>query len=116
MTITVGDIYTKFPSFRQEDMIKLMNGRTDFTGKDSVSLTNIASYTGTYAKELSIFTAQREGNSFVNMCPEGQRAEISQEINVNKSERGETSNNRGIHQQIPIDTSVFDLAKQREEV
>lgn len=50
------------------------------------------------------------------MCPEGQRAEISQEINVNKSGRGETSNNRGIHQQIPIDTSVFDLAKQREEV
>lgn len=55
MTITVGDIYTKFPSFRQEDMIKLMNGRTDFTGKDSVSLTNIASYTGTYAKRTIYF-------------------------------------------------------------
>ena len=46
MAITVGDIYTQFPGFNPKDMIALMNGRTDFDGSDTVSLSNIASYNG----------------------------------------------------------------------
>ncbi len=77
MTITVGDIYTQFPTFNEKDMIKLMNGKTDFNGRDTVSLANIAAYKGEFADELSVFTAKREGKSFVNMYSKDKRQEIA---------------------------------------
>lgn len=114
MAITVGDIYKQFPTFKKEDMIKLMDGRDDFTGRDTVSLANIASYKGEYAKELSIFTAQKEGKSFVNMCQESKRTEISQGINGNSKDDKNVADNGVVPQNVPMDMSIFDVAKQRE--
>lgn len=59
MAITVGDIYTAFPTFNPKDMIALM-GTKNFNGRSSVSLRNIANYKGGMAQELSIFVAQKE--------------------------------------------------------
>jgi len=115
MAITVGDIYTQFPTFKPEDMIKLMNGRTDFTGRDTVSLANIAAYKGQFAQELSVFTAKREGKSFVNMYSDDKRQEIAQAANINTDNKnGGKEQQKPVPGYIPMDTSVFDIAKQTE--
>ena len=59
MAITVGDIYTAFPTFNPKDMIALV-GKDNFNGRSQVSLSKIASYQGGMAQELSIFVAQKE--------------------------------------------------------
>lgn len=118
MTITVGDIYTQFPTFKPEDMIKLMNGRTDFNGRDTVSLTNIAAYKGGFAEELSIFTAQREGKSFVNMFSEDRRQDIAQaaHIQVDNTDNDKNDEQKTVPAHIAMGTSVFDIAKRNENI
>ncbi len=113
MTITVGDIYGKFPGFNPKDMIALMNGRTDFDGSDTVSLSNLASYNGSYASQLSVFVAEREGKSFTNMLPKNQRntvnvaAGISETDNNSKDKKTDKAVSTP---EIPMDTSIFDIA------
>lgn len=107
MSITVGDIYKAFPTFKTEDMIKLMNGRSDFNGSSKVSLTNIASYNGGMANELSIFAAKKEGKSFISMLSD------TKQENVQKSGVMKDNNNQkdkwGTPNKIPMGTSIFNI-------
>lgn len=117
MAITVGDIYTQFPTFKPEDMVKLMNGRTDFNGRDTVSLTNIAAYKGEFADELSVFTAKKEGKSFVNMYPKDKRQEIAQAAQIKTDGQDNTKKNgqNAVPAYIPMEQSVWDIAKRNEQ-
>lgn len=113
MSITVGAIYTQFPSFDPKDMIKLMNGRTDFNGRDEVSLSNIAAYQGKFSQELSIFTAQSEGKSFTNMLAEGKRDKVSDESGIKNNNSQDNNVNNGITTVIPMDKSIFDIKNKQ---
>ncbi len=44
MTITVGAIYTAFPGFKPEDMIKLCDGNKELNGRTIIPLANIAAF------------------------------------------------------------------------
>lgn len=112
MTITVGDIYTQFPGFNPQDMITLMNGRTDFDGSDAVPLANIAGYSGGYAEELSIFTAKQEGKSFMDMLHGEAGKKISAEAGIQDDNKKSDNKTRGIQSSIPMDTSIWDIANK----
>lgn len=117
MSITVGAIYTQFPNFDPKDMIKLMNGRTDFTGRDEVSLSNIASYQGKLSNELSIFTAKSEGKSFTNSLAEGKRNKVTAEAGIKNDITNDNNvNQNGLPAAIPMDKSIFDIKNKNREV
>lgn len=107
MSITVGDIYAAFPTFKTEDMIKLMNGRSDFNGSTKVSLANIASYDGGMAHELSIFAAKKEGKSFVSMLSDTKQENI-QKSGILKDNNSQTDK-WDRQNKIPMGTSIFNL-------
>ncbi len=111
MSITVGDIYKQFPTFRQEDMIKLMNGRTNFNGRDTVSLQNIAAFKGQYDEELSIFVAKKEGKSFVGMLNGSKLENVQKETGIQANKNNGSENKQGSNY-IAMNTSIFDVAKQ----
>ena len=112
MSITVGDIYGQFPGFNPKDMIALMNGRTDFDGSDTVSLSNIASYNGSFASQLSIFVAEREGKSFTNLLPKNQRSTVNAAAGINETDNSkDKKTDKAVSTpEIPMDTSIFDIA------
>lgn len=110
MTITVGDIYTAFPGFKPSDMIKLCNGNENLNGRTVVSLANIAAFGD---KDLSVFVAKKEGKAYTGLLSKGESAEVSAAAGVNKNTgTQEASNNQS---QIPMDTSVFDIAAQKKQ-
>lgn len=91
-------------------MIKLMNGRTDFNGRDEVSLSNIAAYQGKFSQELSIFTAQSEGKSFTNMLGQGKRDKVTAEAGIkNDNLNDNNAKNNALPAVIPMDKSIFDI-------
>ena len=110
--ITVGDIYGQFPGFNPKDMIALMNGRTDFDGSDTVSLSNIASYNGSFASELSVFVAEKEGKSFTNMLPKNQRITVNAAAGISETDNSkDKKTDKAVSTpEIPMDTSIFDIA------
>lgn len=112
MSITVGDIYGQFPGFNPKDMIALMNGRTDFDGSDTVSLSNIASYNGSFASQLSVFVAEREGKSFTNLLPKNQRITVNAAAGISETDNSKDKNTEklALNNEIPMDTSIFDIA------
>ncbi len=110
MSIRVEDIYKKFPFFKTEDMNKLMNGRKNYNGKDIVPLTNIASYQGNYSKDLSLFTAQKEGSNFIEKCPPKKQIGIVNKIGADKF------NNSFNTQPFNKNESIFDISKQRKDI
>ena len=110
MAITVGDIYTAFPTFKPKDMIDLM-GTEDFNGNSVVSLNKITHYRGGMAQELSVFTAKKEGKAYTNMLSEPQRERISEQGGVRLAgNKPDTAAERRNAKIIPMDTSVFNLA------
>ena len=111
MSITVGDIYKQFPTFRQEDMIKLMNGKTDFNGRDTVSLQNIAAFKGQYDMELSVFAAKKEGKSFVGRLNGSKLENVQKETGIQANKNNGSENKQGSNH-IAMNTSIFDVAKQ----
>lgn len=113
MAITVGDIYTAFPTFKPKDMIDLM-GTEKFNGRSEVSLSKIAHYKGGMAQELSIFTAKKEGKTFTNMLSQGERERISEQGKVKTDEtRSGNDTQKPLSRQIPMDTSVFDIKREQ---
>lgn len=112
MAITVGAIYTQFPNFNPEDMIKLMNGRTDFSGNDEIPLSNIASYQGRYSKDLSIFAAKSEGESFIKLVDKDNSAKIQKQAGINSDKADKNNQTEGI---IPMDKSIFDIENEKSK-
>ena len=110
MSITVGDIYTAFPTFKPKDMIDLM-GTEKFNGRSEVSLSKIAHYKGGMAKELSVFTAKKEGKSYTNMLSQTERQKVSEKAKINTGEN--KTQEKPVPKNISMDTSVFDLNKQQ---
>ena len=108
MTITVGAIYTAFPNFNPDDMIKLCNGNKDLNGRTVVPLANIAAFGD---KNLSVFVAKKEGKTYTGMLPKNERAEINSAAKLKDAEPvQEKDNNANSGREIPRDTSVFDIA------
>lgn len=107
--ITVGDIYTAFPTFKPKDMIDLM-GTEKFNGQSQVSLNKIARYKGGMANELAIFTAQREGKAYTNMLSQTERQKVSEKANLSEN----TQQQKTVPQNIPMDTSVFDIERPQQ--
>ena len=107
MTITVGDIYGKFPNFRPEDMIELCDGNKNLNGRTVVPLANIAAFGN---NNLSVFAAEREGKAFTGLLPKNSRTKISQEAGIveNTQDKKPEAGNQN-NQTIPKDTSIFDV-------
>ncbi len=106
MTITVGDIYTAFPTFNPKDMIALV-GTENFNGRNSISLSKIAYYKGGMAQELSIFVAQKEGKTFTNMLSDSKREAVIEAGAIKQT--GNNKDKKSIPSQIPMDKSIFDI-------
>lgn len=113
MAITVGDVFTKFPSFRPEDMEKLV-GNKNYNGRTTISLNNIAQYQGQYAKELSIFVASREKQDYTKLLSDNQRTQVNEQTGI-KDDKKQADKNNSEPANIPMDESVFDIAKLRGE-
>ena len=110
MTITVGDIYGKFPNFRPEDMIKLCNGNENLNGRTVVPLANIAAFND---NNLSIFAAEREGKNYTNLLPKNARTQINQEAGIVENTPDKKPGVNLQHQQaIPMDTSIFAIKSE----
>ena len=110
MAITVGDIYTAFPTFNPKDMIALV-GKDNYNGRSQVSLSKIASYQGGMAQELSIFVAQKEGKSFTNMLTDSKREAVIEAGAIKQTEnnKDKKQDKKSIPSHIPMDKSVFDI-------
>ena len=106
MAITVGDIYTAFPTFNPKDMIALV-GTENFNGRNSISLSKIANYKGGMAQELSIFVAQKEGKTFTNMLSDSKREAVIEAGAIKQT--GNNKDKKSIPSQIPMDKSIFDI-------
>lgn len=113
MTITVGDIYTAFPGFRPEDMIKLCNGNENLNGRTVVPLANIAAYGD---MNLSVFVAGREGKSYTNLLATNERAAVNKAAGV-KNDEEEKNNGQGVNNQqtIAMDTSIWNIKQPKKE-
>ena len=110
MSITVGDIYTKFPNFKPQDMIDLV-GSSNFDGRTQISLGQIASYKGGYSQELNVFTAEKEGKSFTEKLSSKHRQEVNDLAGIEKPQN-DISNSQGANvPKLPMDVSVFDYPK-----
>lgn len=112
MAITVGDIFTQFPSFKPEDMEKLV-GNKDYNGRTAIPLTKIAAYQGTYAKDLSVFVAGREKQDYTRLLADNQRTQVNEQLGI-KDDTNKSPQNNPIPAHIPMDKSVFDY--QRPEM
>lgn len=110
MSITVGDIYTKFPNFKPQDMIDLV-GSSNFDGRTQISLSKIASYKGGYSQELNVFTAAKEGKAFTEKLSSKHRQEVNDLAGIEKPQNG-IQNSQGTNvPKLPMDVSVFDYPK-----
>lgn len=108
MTITVGDIYSAFPTFSPEAMIKLCNGNKELNGRTVVPLANIAAFGN---QELSIFAAEREGKNFTNLVSKQERPKLNRAAGIKDTENPQTGNkNENNLNSIPMDKSIFDIA------
>ena len=114
MTITVGDIYGKFPNFRPEDMIELCDGNKDLNGRTVVPLANIAAFGN---NNLSVFAAEREGKAFTGLLPKNARTKINQEAEIVDKNQDKTaaSGSKQSAGAIPKNTSVFDIAPRKNQ-
>lgn len=72
MTLTVGAIFTEFPTFKPEDMEKLV-GHKNYNGRTQINLQNVVLLKNT---DLWTFAAKEEGEHFTNLLPTGQRVGI----------------------------------------
>lgn len=113
MTITVGAIYTAFPSFKPEDMIKLCDGNKELNGRTIVPLANIAAFGN---KELSIFAAKLEGKNYTNLLAKNERAQVNEAAGVQDAEMSsKNQQEHGQEQVISMDTSIFDVAMNNKK-
>ena len=115
MAITVGDIYTAFPTFNPKDMIALV-GTENFNGRSSVSLSKIANYKGGMAQELSVFVAQKDGKTFTNMLSYSKREAVIEAGAIKQTEnnKDKKQDKKSIPSQIPMDKSVFDIKNTKK--
>lgn len=109
MAITVGDVFTQFPSFRPEDMEKLV-GNKNYNGRTAISLTNIAKYQGQYAQDLSVFVAGREKQNYTKLLADNQRTKVNEQVDI-KDDKNLPGQNNPMPAHIPMDKSVFDYQK-----
>ncbi len=108
MGITAGDIFTRFgENDTTKALVRKLVGKDDFDGKTSISLYTIASYQGNMADELSVFVAEKEGKSYVDMLSDNRKTEIAQKTGINSG----TDENKNQIGKIPMDTSIFDIQK-----
>ncbi len=113
MTITVGDIYSAFPTFSPEAMIKLCNGNKELNGRTVVPLANIAAFGN---QELSIFAAEREGKNFTNLVSKEERPKLNKAAGIQDEQVSNQDNKtKSAQQAIPMDTSIFDVAANKKE-
>lgn len=110
MGITVGDIYTKFPQFPPEAMERLV-GSKNFDGRTAINLSNLATYNGQYAKDLSVFVAQREGVDYTNLLSGSRKEETIKTAGVKDDSQNSFALNKPQGGAIPMDTSVFDIPR-----
>lgn len=113
MTITVGAIYTAFPNFDPDDMIKLCNGNKDLNGKTVVPLANIAAFGD---KDLSVFVAGLEGKNYTNLLAKNERIEVNSLAKVQDTELSNQDNKMAnSNSVIPMDTSIFDISNANKK-
>lgn len=113
MSITVGDIFTRFPNFAPENM-RILVGSSDYDGSTQIKLSNIAGYTGPGAQDLSIFTAEREGRNFTNMLSKGQRTEVNAQVGIKDDSKDFAQNNsNAVSSVIPMDKSIWDIERAK---
>ena len=110
MGITVGDIYTKFPQFPPEAMEKLV-GSKNFNGRTAINLSNLALYNGQYAKDLSVFIAEKEGVNYTNLLSGSKKEETTKLAGINDNTQNSVASNNLQNGGIPMDTSVFDIPR-----
>lgn len=105
MSITVKDIYKKFPDFSYDKM-KRLTGKSEFEENDTIQLSRIAALGD---KNLSVFVAEKEGKSFVNTIQnDNMRTQIADASGI----KTDDAKNANIPAYIPMDKSVFDYQKQ----
>ncbi len=106
MGITVRDLFQYDPNF-DSAKIQRLTGKKDYKKTDTIDLSRLAALND---KDLSIFVAEKEGNSFVtSITDDNMRTQVADAAGLkteNKNDR-----NANIPASIPMDKSVFDYQK-----
>ena len=117
MSLTVGGLYKMFPAIQAQDIEEIL-GTGNFDKKTIVKPSDVAQYTGTFSDQLSIFFAKKETNTFLPLLDDKRRQTVAANAGIeNKSDAGNVNNDNktSVPGYIPMDTSVFDIAKQNEK-
>lgn len=111
MGITVEQICKRFPQFKDSDMEKLV-GSSSFNRQTVVSLNRFASYNGQYAKDLSVFVAEKEGGNYTKLLSGSKREETTKLAGINDDKQDSLARtNKPQNNSIPMGVSVFDIPK-----
>ena len=113
MTLTVGAIFTEFPTFKPEDMEKLV-GHKNYNGRTQINLQNVALLKNT---DLWTFAAKEEGEHFTNLLPTGQRAGIMKAAGLdakqNVAQAKQPAQTQVSQDVMSMNGSVFDANKDK---
>lgn len=109
MTLTVGAIFTEFPTFKPEDMEKLV-GHKNYNGRTQINLQNVALLKNT---DLWTFAAKEEGEHFTNLLPTAQRAGIMKAAGIDAKQPAPTPLPQDA---MSMNGSIFDANKNKTMV
>ena len=116
MSLTVDGLYKMFPTITGDD-IKAILGTEHYDDNTVIRPVDAASYNGKFSSPLSIFFAKNETNAFLPLLDEKRRQRVAENAGIaNKlnTDNNQNQNNNQIPGYIPMDTSVFDVAKQEQ--
>ena len=115
MSLTVGGLYKMFPAIQAEDIEDIL-GTENFDKKTTVKPGDVAQYTGRFSEPLSIFFAKKETNTFLPLLDDKRRQTVTASAGIKEpdADKYENGGQKPVPGYIPMDTSVFDIAKQNE--
>lgn len=116
MSLTVDGLYKMFPTITGDD-IKAILGTEHYDDNTVIRPVDAASYNGKFSSPLSIFFAKNETNAFLPLLDEKRRQRVAENSGIaNKlnTENNQKQNSNPIPGYIPMDTSVFKIAKQEQ--
>ncbi len=115
MAITVKDLLQYNANF---DPVKIrrLTGKTEFKKSDTIDLTKLIALND---NDLSIFVAKKEGKSFVNsILDDNMRSTVADGAGIKgiKNDNSKQNQNNFIPNNIPMDVSIMDIAKQQKQL
>lgn len=115
MSLTVDGLYKMFSTITFDD-VKDILGSANFDDNTVVKPDDVAQYNGKYFSPLSIFYAKNETEEFLPLLDETKRKRVASNAGIKETDNNKSENGgqKPVLAYIPMNTSVFDIAKQNK--